>query len=132
MQRVSLPQQRLQQQSEKQKEKKADPSVNRQQSLMASWLRRPIPSPTGGRLAGTPAAGSCRGSQESGPSAAAAEGDSKNEGVVVVLDEEEQAVLQSKRELRRAAEAEATAWKATAEDREGFIELIEDLARCKP
>ncbi|KAL8436360.1 hypothetical protein ACSSS7_001760 [Eimeria intestinalis] len=128
--------QKLQQQAEKQKEKKADPSVNRQQSLMASWLRRPAASASpggGGPLGGAQAGPLAAGTQSStSPSAAAGSGSEEqvSGGVVVVLDEEEQELLQERIEVSRAAEAEATAWKAAPEDRKDFIAVVEGLANC--
>ncbi|KAL8275587.1 hypothetical protein Esti_000538 [Eimeria stiedai] len=126
--------QKLQQQAEKQKEKKADPSVNRQQSLMASWLRRPAASASpGGGPPGGPPGGPLAGTQGStSPCAAAGIGAEEpgSGGVVVVLDEEEQELLQERTEITRAAEAEATAWKAAPEDRKDFIAAVEALANC--
>ncbi|KAL8442189.1 hypothetical protein Emed_007387 [Eimeria media] len=125
--------QKLQQQAEKQKEKKADPSVNRQQSLMASWLRRPAASSSPGGGPPGPHGGPLTGTQGStSPSAAAGSGaeEQGSGGVVVVLDEEEQALLQQRLEISRAAEAEATAWKAAPEDRKEFIAAVEALANC--
>lgn len=117
-----LLQQRLKQQAEKQKEKKTDPSVNRQQSLMASWLRRPASQPTG--AAGDPH----RGPQ--GPRGPLPSPTAKGAPLVLVLDEEEQAGAGAKTELRKAAELEAAAWRAAAEDKEGFVAAVEGLANC--
>lgn len=128
-------QQRLQQQAEKQKTKKTDPSVNRQQSLMASWLRRPA-APAGGsglHTGGGPP-GSSQGSRGPTGGAPQSPGGGGAPGgecpLVVVLDEEEQADIRQKAELRKAAEAEAVAWRVAPEDKEGFVGAVERLASC--
>lgn len=124
-------QQRQQQQAEKQKVKKTDPSVNRQQSLMASWLRRP-PAPVSGGPLGSGTPGSAQGARPppGGPHQALGVTTGEDGGLVVVLDEEEQADIRQKMELRRAAEAEAIAWRVAPEDKEEFVEVVERLAGC--
>lgn len=116
--------------------KKVDKEINRQQTLMASWLKRQMPVASPQQQLPVVALDGAQ-TSPTGPNAAAVAPDSADSASLqrdLSFGKETLTAAEAARaSLRRAAETEASFWRVGPDEREAFVDALQELAtstRC--